>query len=242
MGASTVTTKSRDVGGNQNKQNERQNQLQTQINKLKAKGHTTGADALSKKKANEAKVFAGAKKLDQLGSAINTLQGNDPSRMKGSQDQAIIRSNIASLPGMAVTDSSGKIMRSSNGAAILTSKGQKMLDQKGLRYGDKGAIKPSAAQEVSQMKLQSSMAPVFLKPIVNKLYQPSTIMGGKYKGGSKEERAQIEKDLKLEDKKLFGSPKGYDSVLQKNMLLSGKDRKAFLLGETEKLLKNNLGD
>ena len=74
MGASTVTTKSRDVGGNDNRQNDRQNQLQTQINKLKAKGHTTGADALAKKKANEAKVFAGAKKLDQLGSNINTLQ------------------------------------------------------------------------------------------------------------------------------------------------------------------------
>ena len=242
MGASTVTTKSRDVGSNQNKQNERQSQLQTQINKLKAKGHTAGAAALTNKKANEAKVFAGAKKLDQLGSAINTLQGNDPSRMEGSQDQAIIRSNIASLPGMAVTDNKGNIMRSSNGAAILTSKGQKMLDQKGLRYGEKGAIKPSAAQEVSQMKLQSSMAPIFAKPIVNKLYQPSTIMGGKYKSGTKEERKQIEKDLKLGDKKLFGAPKGYDSVLQKNMLLSGKDRKAFLLGETEKLLKTNLGD
>ena len=67
-------------------------------------------------------------------------------------------------------------------------------------------------------------------------------MGGKYKSGTKEERKQIEKDLKLGDKKLFGSPKGYDSVLSKNMLLSGKDRKAFLLGETEKLLKTNLGD
>jgi len=242
MGASTVTTKQRDVGGNQNKQKERQGQLQAQINKLKAKGHTTGADALAKKKANEANVFAGTKKLDQLGSSINTLQGNDPSRMQGSQDQAIIRSNIASLPGMAMTDSSGNIMLSSNGAAILTSAGQKMLDQKGLKYGDKGAIKASAAQEVSQMKLQSSIAPVFFKPIVNKLYQPSSIIGSKYKSGTKEERAQIEKDLKLEDKKLFGAPKGYDSVLQKNMILSGKDRKAFLLGETEKLLKNNLGD
>ena len=242
MGASTVTTKSRDVGGNDNRQNDRQNQLQTQINKLKAKGHTTGADALTKKKQNEAKVYDGEKTLDKLGLGINQLQTSNPSRMQGSQDQAIIRSNIASLPGMSVTDSSGKVMRSSNGAAILTSKGQKMLDQKGLRYGNKGAIKASAAQEVSQMKLQSSMAPIFAKPIVNKLYQPSTIMGGKYKGGTKAERAQIEKDLKLGDKKLFGAPKGYDSVLSKNMLLSGKDRKAFLLGETEKLLKNNLGD
>ena len=60
MGASTVTTKSRDVGSNDNKQNERQSQLQTQINTLKAKGHTTGADALTKKKANEAKVYDGA--------------------------------------------------------------------------------------------------------------------------------------------------------------------------------------
>jgi hypothetical protein len=242
MGASTVTTKQRDVGENQNKQNERQGQLQAQINKLKAKGHTTGVNALTLKKENEAKVFTGVQKLNQIGGAINKLQEDNPSRMQGSQDQAIIRSNIAQLPGMARVDSNGNIMRSSNGAAILTSAGQKMLDQKGLRYGDKGTIKASAAQEISQMKLQSKIAPVFAKPIVNKLYKPSTIMGGKYKTGTKEERAQIEKDLKLGDKKLFGSPKGYDSVLQKNMILSGKDRKAFLLGETEKLLKNNLGD
>ena len=242
MGATTVTTSQSDVGGNKDKQKERQNQLKKQINILEEKGHTTGADALKEKAANEAAVFAGSQTLDQLGSAINTLQENNPERMQGSQDQAIIHSNIASLPGMAIKDSSGNIIKDSSGVAILTGKGKKMLQEKGLQYGNTGAIKPSAAQEVSQMKLQSSIAPVFLKPVVNKLYQPSSIIGSKYKSGTKEERKQIEKDLKLENKKLFGSPKGYDSVLQKNLLLSGKDRKAFLLGETEKLLKNNLGD
>jgi len=240
MGSTTVTTRASDVGGDSNKQNERQDQLQKQINKIKAKGGN--ADALIRKKEEEAEVFAGSKTLDKLGATINTLQENDPSRMQATQDQAIIRSNIAKLPGMAVTDSSGNIIRSSSGAAILTSKGQKMLKEKGYKYGKTGTIKASAAQEISQMKLQSSIAPVFAKPIINKLYKPSTIMGDKYKSGTKEEKAQIEKDLKLSDRNLFGTPKGYDSVLQKNMILSGKDRKSFLLGETEKLLKMKLGD
>lgn len=242
MGSTTVTTKSRDVGSDSNKQNERQNQLQAQINKLKAKGHTVGADALAKKKAKEATIFKGAKTLDKLGAVINQAQADNPSRMQASQDQAIIRSNIAKLPGMSLTDSSGNIMRSSSGAAILSSAGQKMLNEKGYKYGKKGTIKASAAQEISQMKVYSAIAPAFVKPFAEKLFTPSSILASDYQKGTKEQRAQIEKNLNLGDKKLFGSPKGYESVLQKNLLLSGKDRKSFLLGETEKLLKTNLGD
>lgn len=242
MGSTTVTTRSSDVGGDSNKQNERQNQLQNQINKLKAKGHTTGADALAKKKANEAKVFAGTKTLDQLGAAINQAQSADPSRMQASQDQAIIRSNIAKLPGMAAVDSKGNIMRTSSGAAILTSKGQKMLAEKGYKYGETGTIKATPAQEISQMNVMAAIAPGFTKPFAKKLFKPSTVLASEYQGSDLEKQKQIEKDLKMGDRNMFGSPKGYDSVLQKNMILSGKDRKSFLLGETEKLLKNKLGD
>ena len=242
MGSSTVTTRERNVGGNQDRQNERQEQLQAQINKLKAKGHTVGAENLAKKKAKEAAIFSGAKKIDQLGSAINQAQGSDQSRMQASQDTAIIRSNIAKLPGMSLTDSSGKIMRSSSGAAILTSAGQKMLNEKGYKYGKTGTIKATAAQEISQMKVYSAIAPGIAKPFAQKLFTPSSILASDYQKGTKEEKAEIEKNLNLGDKKLFGSPKGFESVLQKNLLLSGKSRKAFLLGETEKLLKGNLGD
>tara|TARA_R100000049_G_C1949966_1_gene97077 strand:- start:1055 stop:1783 length:729 start_codon:yes stop_codon:yes gene_type:complete len=242
MGSSTVTTRERDVGGNQNRQNERQSQLKQQITKLKQKGHMVGAKALEEKRAKEVKVFEGGKKIDNISAAINAAQSSDPSRMQASQDVAIVRSNIAKLPGMAATDSSGKILRSSSGAAILTSKGQRMLEQKGYKYGDTGTIKATAAQEISQMKFMSAVMPGFAKPVAGKLFTPSTVIGSDYRSGSKEQKKQIEKDLKLGDKKIIGTPKGYESVLQKNLLLSGKDRKAFLLGETEKLLKTNLGD
>ena len=225
----------------------RQAKLDKKARELEAKAkrdkrYADAAERLRKKQENEAAKFTGSKGVDKISAAINAAQSADPSRMQASQDVAIIRSNIAKIPGMTVKDSRGNILRSSSGAAILTSAGKRMLDEKGYKYGDTGTIKATAAQEISQMKFKSAIAPGILKPFAEKLFNPSTVLASSYQSGNMKERKKIEKDLKLGDKKITGTPKGHESVLQKNLLLSGKDRKAFLLGETEKLLKGNLGD